>query len=185
MKINLAPPKLGGRTFKTLLSVTIIAVVYSFFDRSACFACIGAVFGLGNTLKGGLRDGGNRFIGTLTGGLVALPFYWIYHSTPFDMPPWLYLPIGIFVIIYICQIFNIHGGIQPGSVMFFVTLYLVPEATYISYVVARILDTGVGVALSLLINKIWPSPFESLEDSQRTDAPAAVSVSEAGLSTEN
>lgn len=160
MSITPTPPKIGGRTFKTLMSVTVIAVIYSLIGRNACFACIGAVFGLGNTIKGGMHSGGNRFVGTFAGGLVALPFYWLYHHTPIYFPEWAYLPIGIFLLIYICQVFNIQGGIHPGAVVFFVTIYTVPESTYISYVIARIIDTGIGVAFSLLINRIWPSPYE-------------------------
>ena len=161
MSINPISPKIGGRTFKTLVSLTIIALVYAMLGRNACFACIGAVFGMGNTIKGGISSRGNRFIGTLVGGLIALPFYWLYHCTSAGLFSWVYLPFGIFLLIYICQVFNIQGGIQPGSVVFFVTLYTIPESTYVSYVIARIIDTGVGVAFSLLINCIWPSPHET------------------------
>jgi uncharacterized membrane protein YgaE (UPF0421/DUF939 family) len=160
MSIHPTPPKIGGRTFKTLMSVTIIAIVYGMIGRNACFAAIGAVFGLGNTIKGGIHSGGNRFVGTFVGGIVALPFYWLYHHTPFNIPEWAYLPVGIFLLIYICQIFNIEGGIHPGAVVFFVTIYTVAESSYISYVVARIIDTGIGVAFSLLISSLWPSPYE-------------------------
>jgi uncharacterized membrane protein YgaE (UPF0421/DUF939 family) len=36
---------------------------------------------------------------------------------------------------------------------------VIPER-YISYTIARIIDTGIGVVVSLAINKIWPSPLE-------------------------
>ena len=168
MSFNPIPPKIGGRTFKTLMSVTLIAMIYSLIDRNACFACIGAVFGLGSTLKGGIKAGGNRFIGTFAGGMVALPFYWLYHNTSFYFPEWAYLPIGIFLLIYLSQVLNIQGGIQPGAVIFFVTIYTVAESTYISYVIARIIDTGIGVAFSLLINHLWPSPYEANENTDRS-----------------
>lgn len=153
--------KIGARTLKTLISLTIIASVYSLIGRNACFACIGAVFGMGNTIRDGANAGGNRFIGTLVGGLIAIPFYWFYHrETALFIPTWIYLPFGVLMLILICQFFHIGGGIHPGSVMFFVTLYTVPETAYISYIIARIIDTGVGVLLSLTINRLWPSPFE-------------------------
>ena len=168
MSFNPIPPKIGGRTFKTLMSVTLIAMIYSIIDRNACFACIGAVFGLGSTMKGGIMSGGNRFIGTFAGGMVALPFYWLYHHTSINFPEWAYLPIGIFLLIYISQVLNIQGGIQPGAVIFFVTIYTVAESTYISYVIARIIDTGIGVAFSLLINHLWPSPYEANENTDNS-----------------
>lgn len=177
MSVNYLRFKIGGRTLKTLLSLTIIALGYSIIGRNACFACIGAVFGLGNTLRDGAHAGGNRFIGTLIGGMIAIPFYWFYHRTTLlFIPTWVYLPIGILVLIYICQLLNISGGVHPGSVMFFVTLYTVPEATYVSYIIARIIDTGVGVLLSLTINHIWPSPFDLLPDEDAEAHAADVNI---------
>jgi len=44
--------------------------------------------------------------------------------------------------------------------VFFVVLDTVVPERYISYTIARIIDTGIGVAVSLVINKIWPSPLE-------------------------
>ena len=41
-------PTIGKRTLKTMLSVGIIILVYTLLDRNPCFACIGAVFGMGN-----------------------------------------------------------------------------------------------------------------------------------------
>ena len=173
MSFNPIPPKIGGRTFKTLMSVTLIAMIYSIIDRNACFACIGAVFGLGSTMKGGIMSGGNRFIGTFAGGMVALPFYWLYHHTSINFPEWAYLPIGIFLLIYLSQVLNIQGGIQPGAVIFFVTIYTVAESTYISYVIARIIDTGIGVLVSLVINHIWPSPLEAKPQQEAIPAESA------------
>ena len=80
----------------------------------------------------------------------------------------VYATIGIFLLIYLSQVLNIQGGIQPGAVIFFVTIYTVAESTYISYVIARIIDTGIGVAFSLLINHLWPSPYETNENTDRS-----------------
>lgn len=156
-------PHIGGRTLKTIISATLIAIIYSFFDRSACFACIGAVFGMGDRLKGGLTAGGNRFIGTLIGGLVSLPFYLLYHEYSHILPQWVYLSIGLFLLMMICQITHAYGGVQPGAVVFFVVIYTVADPTHFSYVFARILDTGIGVAFSLLISWLFPSPVDERE----------------------
>ena len=86
---------------------------------------------------------------------------------------------SIFLLIYICQVFNIQGGIHPGAVVFFVTIYTVPESTYISYVVARIIDTGIGVAFSLLISRLWPSPYEV----PKYSTPAVYSAEKKAITT--
>ena len=70
-------PKVGMRTVKTVISATLIAIIYGLINDytpltvNPCFACIGAVFGMGNVWKGGLQSGGNRFIGTLIGGIAT------------------------------------------------------------------------------------------------------------------
>ena len=108
-------PPVGFRTIKTIISATLIAIIYSFFDRSACFACIGAVFGMGNRFNGGLTAGGNRFIGTLIGGLVSLPFYLLYHEYSELIPQWVYVSVGLLLLMYICQLTHAYGGVQPGG----------------------------------------------------------------------
>lgn len=165
---KLTVPKIGGRTFKTLISVTALAFIYGVLDRNACFACIGGVFGLGNTMRNGIRSGGNRFIGTFVGSMIALPFFWLYHNDIIYIPEWIYLALGILVVIHVCQALNIQSAIQPASVMFFVTIYTIPESTYFSYAIARVIDTGIGVAFSLLINRIWPSPYETIKHNEVT-----------------
>ena len=153
-------PHVGMRTVKTLISATLVAIVYGLIDRNACFACIGAVFGMGSVFRGGLQSGGNRFIGTLIGGLIAIPFYWLVHILPWPVPDWVWLLVGLFVVLYVSQMFGANGGIQPGTVVFFVVLYTVSQDRYVDYTIARIIDTGIGVAVSLAINKLFPSPLE-------------------------
>ncbi|MBE5767435.1 MAG: hypothetical protein E7335_09770 [Clostridiales bacterium] len=153
-------PGVGTRTVKTLISATIISIVYALINRNACFACIGAVFGMGGTFRGGLQSGGNRFIGTLIGGLIAIPFYWLVHIFQSPIPDWAWMLVGLFLVLYISQIFSANGGIQPGAVVFYVVLYTVAEHLFVSYTINRIIDTGLGVLLSLIINTIFPSPME-------------------------
>ncbi|MBR4991608.1 MAG: FUSC family protein [Clostridia bacterium] len=160
------PKKVGMRTIKTVISATLVAIVYGLINDytpltvNPCFACIGAVFGMGNVWRGGLQSGGNRFVGTLIGGLVVIPVYWLTHLSGFPVPEWIWVAVGLFLVLIAHQIFGAHGAIQPGAVVFFVVLDTVIPERYISYTIARIIDTGIGVAVSLAINKIWPSPLE-------------------------
>ena len=69
-----ALPKVGMRIFKTLGAVLLVCAAYGLLGgRNPCFACIGAVFGMGSFWREGVRHGGNRFLGTLLGGLVVIP----------------------------------------------------------------------------------------------------------------
>lgn len=172
-------PKVGMRTTKTVISATLVAIVYGLINDytplsvNPCFACIGAVFGMGNVWKDGLRSGGNRFIGTLIGGLVVIPMYWLTRMSGLPVPEWIAVAVGLFLVLYAHQMFNANSAIQPGAVVFFVVLDTVVPERYISYTIARIIDTGIGVAVSLVINKVWPSPLEDKKEPEAIPADAA------------
>ncbi|MCI6640678.1 MAG: aromatic acid exporter family protein [Pygmaiobacter massiliensis] len=166
-------PPMGARMWKTIFAATLVAFVYSLIDRNACFACIGAVYGMGSVRKNGLVSGGNRFIGTLIGGVVAIFFYWLIHLTKLPVPDWALLAVGLGIVLYTSAVCGAHGAIQPGTVVFFVVLYTVAKEQYLSYTIARILDTGIGVLVSYIISLLWPSPYEKKQPEQAV-APAGV-----------
>lgn len=153
-------PPMGARMWKTVFSATLVAFLYGLVDRNACFACIGAVYGMGNVRARGLESGGNRFIGTFIGGMLAIPFYWLVHLSGWPVPEWVWMGIGLGLVLYAHAVFGAHGAIQPGTVVFFVVLYTVVQERYISYTIARIIDTGIGVLVSYVISLLWPSPHE-------------------------
>ncbi len=163
-------PRVGRRVLKTLLAVLLVTVVYEYLlgGRNPCFACIGAVFGMGGFWQEGARFGGNRFVGTLLGGLVVIPFYWLYYNTPFGIPDYLYLLLGLFCVIYINLLFGADSAIHPGSVVYFVVLFTVTQERYISYTIARIIDTGIGVLFSLCIS--WVLPHRRLPAAEKQEA---------------
>ncbi len=171
---------IGMRTLKTVLAATLVAFVYSLIDRNACFACIGAVYGMGSMVRDGLKTGGNRFIGTLIGGLLAIPFYWLINLSPWPLPDWLMMGVGLFAVLYVTTIFDANGAIQPGTVVFFVVLYTVTEERFVSYTLARILDTGIGVWVALTINWLLPSrkDRESRAEKKRLRTEAAARAAE-------
>ena len=150
-------PRVGMRVIKTIISVSIIIFTYSLIGRNPCFACIGAVFGMGSALDEGRRAGGNRFFGTIVGGLIALGFYPLYHYEVFGIPGWIYLTLGLFCVMYVSQLLGVHGSIQPGSVVYYVVIFTVPETNFVGYTLNRIVDTGIGVALSLVMSHLFPS----------------------------
>ena len=101
--MKLHRPPIGKRVYKTCLSVLIVALVYHYVlgGRNPCFACIGAVYGMGSSFKEGFQHGFNRFIGTLLGGLMVLPFYWLCLNAP-AVIPWIpseiYMVAGLFCV---------------------------------------------------------------------------------------
>ena len=151
---------IGMRNIKTALAATLCALLYFPLDRNPTFACIGAVFGVGNDMGNSWLNGGNRLFGTMIGGFLGMLLFRIYiifypdGSTHALML--LFLFIGVILVILASLNFKWPGAIQPGGVVLCIILFNTPVDTYISYSLNRMLDTGIGVAVALIINLLLP-----------------------------
>lgn len=147
---------IGQRNAKTALAATLCALLYFIVDRNPTFACIGAIFGVGSDMDDSKLNGGNRFFGTIIGGLIGMllfRFYiCFYPEAEYSLLLYILLFIGVIILILACQFFHWPGGIQPGGVVLCIILFNTPVETYISYSLNRMLDTGIGVATALLVN---------------------------------
>ena len=56
----------------------LCALIYFPFGRNPTFACIGAIFGRGGNDHRSKLGGGNRFFGTIIGGVLGMLFFSIY-----------------------------------------------------------------------------------------------------------
>ena len=152
-------PGLGLRSMKTALAAVLTALLYAFLPNSnPTFACIGAIFGMGADMEYSRRNGGNRFFGTIIGGFIGLGLYWLEHRIFPEGNYWLRLPLvflGIVIMITVCVLFRWPGGVQPGGVVLCIILFNTP-AHHIDYAINRMIDTGVGVVISLLVNYLLP-----------------------------
>lgn len=159
------PFHIGQRSIKTAAAATVVALLYLLVGGNPTFACIGAIFGLGNDMSMSRLNGGNRFFGTIIGGMVGIALFRAYiaivpdaHYTPLLL---VLLFVGVVMLISACQAFKWPGGIQPGGVVLCIILFNTPPETYISYSVFRMIDTGVGVAVALVMN--WYFTRERVE----------------------
>lgn len=151
---------IGMRNIKTALAATLCALIYFPFHRNPTFACIGAVFGTGSDMENSWLNGGNRFIGTIIGGLLGMWLFRLYIIFYPDgqMRPLmlLFIFVGVVLVILCSQFFKWPGAIQPGGVVLCIILFNTPVDEYIAYSLNRMLDTGIGVAVALLINLLLP-----------------------------
>ena len=154
------PLHIGMRNIKTALAATICAVIYFIFDQNPTFACIGAIFGMGGDMGSSKLSGGNRFFGTVIGGFIGMLLFRVYIEF---VPQGGYHPlllvmlfVGVVLLILTSTAFHWAGAIQPGGVVLCIILFNTPVDTYISYSLNRMLDTGIGVAIALLINYLLP-----------------------------
>jgi len=155
-------PTIGMRNIKTATAAALCALVYAIFERSPAFACIGAIFGMGNDLNNSKISGGNRLFGTIIGGLLGITLFRVYlffypeGGHPLTLVPLVF--IGVVLLILLCQIFWV-GGVQPGGVVFCIILFNTPVDSYVSYALNRIFDTAIGVVAALVVNSMFPGGF--------------------------
>ncbi len=163
-------PKVGMRLIKTCFSCLVVSLIYMYLlpTRNPCFACIGAAYAMGSHIHEGFKHGFNRFVGTLLGGLLVIPFYWLYYNQPLGIPASVYMVVGLFCVIYVNLMFGANNAVQPASVVYFVVLYTQKPDVYVSYTIARIIDTGIGAAISILITMAMPSALDKIRGLQLT-----------------
>lgn len=153
-------PHIGMRNIKTAISATLVAFVYFLFDRNPTFACIGAVFGMGRDIEDSKLNGGNRLFGTIFGGVIGMllfPVYCLFYPDGgHHMLLLIFIFVGIILLVLTSLFFQWPGAIQPGGVVLCIILLNTPVDTYISYSLNRILDTAIGVIVSILINYCSP-----------------------------
>ena len=151
---------IGQRNLKTALAATLCALVYLLAGRNPTFACIGAVFGMGVDINDSIKHGGNRFFGTLIGGVLGMLLFRLYicfvPDGKFRALMLLFVFVGVVLLILTSQMFRWVGAVQPGGVVLCIILFNTPVDTYISYSINRMIDTGIGVAIALLVNCLLP-----------------------------
>jgi len=151
---------IGQQNIKSALAATICALVYLLIDRNPTFACIGAIFGVGGDMAGSKLYGGNRFFGTIIGGVLGMILFRLYlfiYPDGVTRPLMLlFVFVGVVLLILAGNLCKWVGAIQPGGVVLCILLFNTPVESYISYSVNRIIDTGIGVAVGIIVSLLLP-----------------------------
>lgn len=161
--------RIGMRNIKTAITATLVALVYLLIGRDPTFACIGVVFGTGSNMKDSWLNGGNRLFGTIIGGFIGIALNRLYMVVYPDSNPKHFLMlgflfVGIVILIIACQFFKWPGGIQPGGVVLCIILFTKLSGEYIPYTLNRMLDTGIGVVVALLVSYFFPRKDAPVEE---------------------
>ena len=156
--------RMDVRTVKMALAAALCALMYEWFlpGRNPAFACIGVIFGMGETLEDSRLHGGNRLVGTIIGGLLGMALYRVYLFIRPQGGQSLWLAplvfIGVVALNLLCRVVR-RGGLQPGGVVLCILLFNTPAETYVSYALNRILDTAIGVlfawGVSFFLPRTW------------------------------
>lgn len=176
-------PLPGMRNIKTAVSVLLCLVVYVLFPLLAeitnefdgkffelltfivnrqdpMFACIAAVVVMQSTVADSVSSGKSRIYGTALGAAAGLLFLLINLSVPVHLLNILLIAIGVVFLIYVCNLLKLQNAVSISVITFLVILISIGQKSPILYAVNRLLDTGIGIVISIFVNRYLNFPFK-------------------------
>ena len=154
-------PSLGMRNIKTVLAVFICVVVFAMMgpEFNPLFAAIAAVLTMGPSIENSIETGWNRILGTIIGGAAGILGIFVANLIPFQFAYVAIIPLGILLLIYLCNNFNKAGAIVIACVMFLSVMTTYPQDMG-SYMLAtlRLLETAFGIIVAFLVNRFIKVP---------------------------
>ncbi|MCI8526549.1 MAG: hypothetical protein HFF17_11700 [Oscillospiraceae bacterium] len=140
---------IGLRVFKTALAVTIsLWIAQGMQAYSPIFAGLGAMIGMGRTLRDALRDARTQVVGLLLGALVSVGLLLIDPAPPV----WL-TGLGMLAIMALCSALRLYYALSLASVIV-LSVCVSTSGDAIAALGFRLLDTAVGLAVGLAVNML-------------------------------
>lgn len=195
-------PLPGMRNIKTAVSVLLCLVVYVLFPLLAeitnefdgkffelltfivnrqdpMFACIAAVVVMQSTVADSVSSGKSRIYGTALGAAAGLLFLLINLSVPVHLLNILLIAIGVVFLIYVCNLLKLQNAVSISVITFLVILISIGQKSPILYAVNRLLDTGIGIVISIFVNRYLNFPFRKEKDAnEKQNTKNTVSLEE-------
>ncbi len=148
------------RIIKTFISVFVCAVIGYYRGELPFYSMIAAILCMQGDLNRSFVIALDRTIGTFIGGgfgLVMLLFVDRFNITPLTPLYYLLVSLCIIPLIYLAILIKQHPAIYISCVVFLsITVSHITDELPILFVWHRVLDTLIGIAVSLLINFILP-----------------------------
>lgn len=155
--------RIGPRTLKTALAVTLSIVMVSFYGSSTSnliFATIGALSAMGATFKESLESCFSQIAGVLFGVIAGVLLLSMH------MPTLLASGIGVIVVITFYNLLRLR--ISPTlACIVVVTICNLTNTTPFVYALERIWDTAIGLFIGMLIN-LFIFPYDNSKQIRNT-----------------
>lgn len=155
--------KVGLRTIKTVLSVMICFVINEFRTGGIPFySAIAAISCMQNNIDDSFKVATNRTISTLLGGMWGMSFVlldvYLLPSMP-NIYRELIISLMLILVIQTSVIFNLKKSAYLSCVVFLsITITHGFDANPILFAINRIVDTLIGIIVSLVINRFFKQP---------------------------
>ncbi|MGL5973410.1 MAG: FUSC family protein [Oscillospiraceae bacterium] len=137
------------RSFKTILAVFSTIYISNLLGREdVTIGLIAACMTVGTTVVDSFEDAKNRLGGTFIGATVGVALFMV---KPGDG---LLISLGVGAIIYLCNVFRIGRMISISCMVFFSIILSTGEVRPIYDAIDRVIDSGIGIILAIIINII-------------------------------
>lgn len=181
-------PHFGMRIVKTGLCVFFCLLLHYFFSTEvALVSSLAAIVTMQSSLQNTLKTGIGRAAGTLLGGAAGIAMLPLAMQINVEGLYVILMPIGMIFVIYLCICLRIPEGVSICAYVYITVLVTPLNSGGDPYLPAllRIVDTAVGVAIALLVNRyiappkpkapsdvqIPANPFHQIYDSVRDRLP--------------
>lgn len=154
-------PKIGMRNIKTSTSVFLCLLFFEFLNRdNAIQACIAAIICMQNTIDDSFKKGLERVIGTIIGGITGAVVLFFIETYGKDEQLFLFIiPLGIMILIEICVALKLKQSVIICCVVYLSILITKHhEGGYILYTFNRVVDTTLGIIITISVNKYMKLP---------------------------
>ena len=166
-------PGVGMRMVKTAVAVVLCYFIFLPFwlrtpvgeydplkDVGPFYACIAAIICMQSSVEQSVRQGVSRVIGTCVGGAVGLAI--LFVDDLLNRPIFLGLMIGLGIILtmWICNLIRRPAACSIGSILVCVVILNHGGPERYLYTLFRIMETIVGIAVAVGINRFLPDRRE-------------------------
>ncbi len=144
--------KIGMRTIKTGLAIVVSLYIAQFLNlKNPTFVGIAALVSMQSTVNESWIAGKNRMLGTFVGAVIGLALSYLLPNN------FIFLGLGIILVIYIHNILKWNKSLVLSCIVF-LAIFLNQDGAILSYALNRLLDTFIGIIVSMFINFFIAQP---------------------------
>lgn len=143
--------KIGIKSIKIALAVTISLLIGNVLKvGSPYLMALTSVIGIQSTIDSSVSNAKNMIIGTSIGVIVG------FITAEFISNDFIIMTIGVFVIIYACDLFKLQNSVVQANVIYLSIMFFPsPNNNAISVIISTVIGIVVAIIVNLLV-----SPFE-------------------------
>ena len=165
---HISLPRVGMRVTKTVIAAFLCAMLGYLRGQVPFYSMIAAILCLQKDLGQSGKVARNRIIGTLLGGLfgfLALIFVKYTHMTAHTPLYYFFICLCLLPLIYLTVLIEKKPASYITCVVFLsITVSHISDEVPALFVVHRVLDTLIGIVVSLLVNRLLPGSKDSTPD---------------------